>query len=366
MKKKINLFLDTNKFLALYTLPKEELEEIEKELLKAIKEESIVLWLPEQVINEFKRNRERILVERVQKLEKEVGEEMKLEKCKLSLTLADRGEIERIKKIESEIEVKFNELKEAKKKLRDKIAKDVKAKTFLADAFVKKLFDAAKVIKVETEIVRMAKLRFTLGNPPGKEGSFGDAVIWETLLSVMPEKEDLHFVGFDNDFRSKLDKSDFSPFLLEEWEERKNSKLLPFAHLGDFTKEAIPKIKSSNEIKTREEKLEREMEGVLSIHGLNANLEVATLALDTFNAAHKRLMAFTDLNTPAVKYLEHAEIYSPIFTSALNLQAQLTESIVPITTAGIQIADSYDWTKSPLYIAKGLTGNAGNDVLYDT
>ena len=53
----IHLFIDTNRYLALYGFPRDELTEIGK-IVDLIKNKKITLYLPEQVENEFKRNRE--------------------------------------------------------------------------------------------------------------------------------------------------------------------------------------------------------------------------------------------------------------------------------------------------------------------
>ena len=53
MKSMIHLFIDTNRYLALYGFPNEELNEIGK-IIDLIKKDEIVLYLPEQVEKYFK------------------------------------------------------------------------------------------------------------------------------------------------------------------------------------------------------------------------------------------------------------------------------------------------------------------------
>ena len=111
------------------------------------------------------------------------------------------------------------------------------------------------MIPSNKEIVSKAVTRHDLGNPPGKGGSYGDSVIWESLLGKIPEGEDLDFVGSDNHFKSKLDKNDFSPYLKKEWEEKKKSKIIIYEHLGEYTKDKIPEIKTSDNIIEEETKI---------------------------------------------------------------------------------------------------------------
>ncbi|MEQ1761458.1 MAG: PIN domain-containing protein [Vicinamibacterales bacterium] len=53
----LNLFIDTNVFLSFFHLTSEDLEELRK-LSALVKDKRVTLWLPEQVIHEFRRNRE--------------------------------------------------------------------------------------------------------------------------------------------------------------------------------------------------------------------------------------------------------------------------------------------------------------------
>ena len=111
------------------------------------------------------------------------------------------------------------------------------------------------MIPSNKEIVSKGVTRHNLGNPPGKVGSYGDSVIWESLLEKIPEGEDFYFVGSDNHFKSKPDKNDFSPYLKKEWEEKKKSKIIIYERLGEYTKDKIPEIKTSDNIIEEETKI---------------------------------------------------------------------------------------------------------------
>ncbi len=52
----MHVFIDSNIFLSFYHFTKDDLKELKK-LVDSIKNQSITLYLPEQVINETRRNR---------------------------------------------------------------------------------------------------------------------------------------------------------------------------------------------------------------------------------------------------------------------------------------------------------------------
>ncbi len=87
-----------------------------------------------------------------------------------------------------------------------------------------------------------------IGNPPGKEGSLGDAISWEALLKSVPSGEDLYFIADDRDYVSVLDENKFKQFLTEEWMERKQSKIVFYRRLSSFFKDAFPQIKIATEL----------------------------------------------------------------------------------------------------------------------
>lgn len=88
----------------------------------------------------------------------------------------------------------------------------------------------------------------TIGNPPGKNGSFGDAINWETVLENVVDESDIHFVADDKDYYSVLDNNAFNEFLLKEWKDTKSSNLYCYRRLSTFFKEHFPEIKLASEI----------------------------------------------------------------------------------------------------------------------
>ena len=91
------------------------------------------------------------------------------------------------------------------------VKNDAMNKTLQADYVVSQLFWLGTPITTTDEIVEKARLRIEIGNPPGKKGSIGDAINWESLLATLSSDDDLCFVSDDKDFRSRIDDNKFNP-----------------------------------------------------------------------------------------------------------------------------------------------------------
>ena len=85
-------------------------------------------------------------------------------------------------------------------------------------------------------------------NPPGKDGSLGDAINWECLLENVPMGEDLYLVADDKDYYSILDENILKEFLDEEWSYKNKSCITFYRRLSQFFKEHYPDIKLATEL----------------------------------------------------------------------------------------------------------------------
>jgi len=122
-------------------------------------------------------------------------------------------------------------------------------KKLKADIVIEKLFKNAKLIKTTDALINKAKTRFDLGNPPGKDNSYGDALNWESLLTVIDDFDNFFFISDDKDFYSQYDSNLFNSFLLSEWEERMPlTSFKYYKSLSKFFKEKFPEINISTEI----------------------------------------------------------------------------------------------------------------------
>lgn len=203
----MHLFIDTNILLSFYHLTSDDLEELRK-LVVLLKQNKVRLYLTNQVIDEFSRNRESKIADAIKRLKDQ----------KLSLQFPPM----------CKDYPEYNELRELQKgydekhaALLSKLNADIAARNLRADEVIEELFDEAIRLTTDDEVTSRARLRVDVGNPPGKNGSLGDAINWELLLAEVPKKEDLYFVTEDRDYVSALDENLFKDFLLDEWKKKR-------------------------------------------------------------------------------------------------------------------------------------------------
>ncbi len=229
-----NLFIDTNVYLSFYHLSNDDLEEIHK-LAVLIKSEEIKLWVTQQVKDEFYRNREIKIQDAIKKLSDHKIKGVFPQFCK------DYDEYAELK----ELQKTYGTLHS---KLLKSITEDAIEHKFNADDRIKELFKLAEYVETTDEILSEAKFRLAVGNPPGKNGSLGDAINWEAILSEIPIDEDLYFVADDKDYYSVLDENRPKDFLLADWKEFNKSDLFFYRRLSQFFKEHYPEIKLASEL----------------------------------------------------------------------------------------------------------------------
>lgn len=230
----MNLFIDTNIWLSFYHFSSDDLEELRK-IAVLMRAGKLTLFLPEQVVDEFSRNRDGKIADALARFKEE----------KLS------GQFPQICKDYSEYQELTDALKvyrRAKSSLLNKLAEDISSESLKADEVINELFGVSSRKPITEETFARARRRFDLGNPPGKNQSYGDAVNWEILLDTVPDGEDLYFITEDSDFTARTDKERFSPFLAKEWSARKSSTLYFLKSLSAFFADKFPDIKLATEL----------------------------------------------------------------------------------------------------------------------
>ena len=230
----MHVFIDTNILLSFYHLTSDDLEELKK-LAVLLQQESITLYVTEQVTEEFARNRESKIADAIKKLKEQHLNLQFPQLCK------DFPEYEELRKLQQTYD-------KAHSQLLGKVQAAVHAKALKADSAVADLFAAANKVPTTPEAVAMARFRMEVGNPPGKNGSLGDALNWELLLSAVPAGEDILFVSEDRDFVSLLDESKFKDFLAGEWSNKKGGQVRFYKRLSSFFKDKFPQIKLASEL----------------------------------------------------------------------------------------------------------------------
>lgn len=226
--------IDTNIYLEFYHFSKDDLEELKK-LTTAVNEREIRLFFNEQIRDEIARNRERVIANAV----------------KVVRTAKPAGGFPRVLRNYDE----FDDLDAARndyitrlEALIEKASADAKNLDLPADTLILDLMRSVEILPVGQQILEAARVRYDRGNPPGKSGSYGDAIVWESLLESHPEGEDLHLVTNDQDYISPLDSTELHQFLLRDWRERMRSDVVLHSSLTDFFATHYPGIKLSAEL----------------------------------------------------------------------------------------------------------------------
>ncbi len=229
----VNIFIDTNIFLNIYHFSGDDLEELDK-LAVLLRNGKATLFLPDQAKDEFYRNRDNKIADALKEFKKE-----KLDRQFPQMT----KQYDEYKKMRDAIKL----FEENKQTILEKLKIDISSNNLKADKIVKELFITANVIPTTDEIIQKAKIRFDLGRPPGKNKSYGDAINWEALLTTTIIEEELFFITNDGDYLSEVDNNNFNPYLLNEWQQEKYSKLTLFKNLTGFFHDKFPEIKLVDE-----------------------------------------------------------------------------------------------------------------------
>ena len=230
----MNLFIDTNILLSFFHFTSEDLEELNK-LIVAITRKKINLFVTDQVITEFKRNRENKLNNALSDFKQKRINIRYPRFCK------EYSEYDNMRQIEKE----FNKYHS---QMLDKIDRDIKSNSLKADQIIKYIFEKAIIIQADENIINKSQIRSRIGNPPGKKNSLGDAINWELLLEHLPEEEDIYLISDDTDFKSVIDENCIKEFLANEWEKTKSSKIHFYRRISSFFNEHYPEIKLASEL----------------------------------------------------------------------------------------------------------------------
>ena len=184
---------------------------------------------------EFRRNRESKISEAVKRLKDQHLNLQFPQVCK------DYPEYQQLRDLQKQYDT-------AHSTLLTKLQGDVDASKLKADEAIAELFTASTMLDTTPEIVALARLRADVGNPPGKNGSLGDAINWEILLANIPAGTALFFVTEDRDYASMLDESKFKDFLQQEWHKNKGTHVNFYKRLSSFFKDKFPNIKLASEL----------------------------------------------------------------------------------------------------------------------
>jgi hypothetical protein len=229
----MDLFLDTNTLLSFYHYSSDDLEELRK-LAVLVRQREVELYIPSQVVREFRRNREAKIADALKQLREQ---KISFPFPQMSKDYPEHDELRRLQR----------EYGESHRRLLENLERDIRDGALKADIVVDELLGLAAVIDCNNRIVSAAKDRFELGDPPGKRDSLGDAINWEALLEGLPDGTDLYFISGDRDFASPVDPDRFSDFLSQEWRRRKNGDIHFYKRLSNFLKDHYAQINLETE-----------------------------------------------------------------------------------------------------------------------
>lgn len=219
----MHAFIDTNILLTFFHFTDEELDGLNN-VFASHEHGAATVHLTDQVKDEFRRNREMKIKDALKRFK-----EIKFT-AQLPSFMKAYDEYSHIKMLANELQAKRTTIL---KKADDDIAKQ----ELVADKLILEIFNKSKLIKTSDEIYEAAHRRVTIGNPPGKNRSIGDAINWLILLNTVPDGEGVHIISADGDFYSPLDDERVHPFLKEEWREEKNSDVYVYRTLSAFLSE---------------------------------------------------------------------------------------------------------------------------------
>lgn len=222
----INLFIDANILLNFYRLSDTLLDKIEH-MYELSRSRHIKLFLGGVIVDEFKRNREKVIRKTFDKYLSSPDQITPSVLCNEYSEIHEIGEC-------------LTTLYQLLSNLTGKIQNDITKQNLKADRITNKLFTINKISSVTKKILDKARLRSSLGNPPGKRYMHGDTINWEYLLEKIPNKEDLYIISNDSDFKSYININNFSHYLEEEWTNNKNSKIFFYTSISLFLKDKFP------------------------------------------------------------------------------------------------------------------------------
>jgi hypothetical protein len=215
------IFIDTNIYLDFYRIRKSD---ISLKYLEEIESLADRLILTSQVEMEFKKNRQKVILESIN----EVG---KISAGNLSVPaiLFDAKPVEMIKKAQKGITTQQKKIKERIDKiLANPITQDKVFQTFQRIFRTESQFNLSRENKERFGVRKLALKRFGLGYPPRKkeDNSIGDSINWEWIIHCAKHcDKDIIIVTRDGDYGVNYDdKSFLNDWLQIEFKERISQK----------------------------------------------------------------------------------------------------------------------------------------------
>ena len=230
----LHVFIDTNIFLSLYAYTDDNIEELNK-VVKLIQGKEVKLYVTNIVNQEFYRNRDRKLVDSLGNLEKFTTS------LSIPRFMEHHPESKEVRQLLKEVSSK-------RAILIEKARAEIINQTLAADLLFIELRSSGPLALISEEDVEDARKRMERGNPPGKDGSLGDRLNWEHLISKVPDQTDIHVISRDKDFASPMGAEVPNSFLFNEWKTVKKARMFLYDGIKSFVKSHFPDIKLASDI----------------------------------------------------------------------------------------------------------------------
>lgn len=260
----MRVIIDTNIYLNFYQLSDQSLVLLDS-LIEIIKDKKISLILPQQIRDEFLRNTNKV----TNKVQSEMKSALRSTDFSIPAFLIS---YKRVKELRS-LSKKSNKILKEILLEYEKRTVNPKSKINLK---INQVFKLATPAKDSKDILDKAYYRTLRGNPPRKGNkSFGDAIIWETVLEMYSD-EDLIIISNDGDFEDETKKIKIHSFLLKEFKEKNGKNIEVYRNLADLIKR-FGKRKVAKEVIEEEAQLNR----LFSIAPITTNWGESSLTIQS-------------------------------------------------------------------------------------
>lgn len=258
----MKVIIDTNILLNFYRLDGKQSMEMLDKLIELINSGKIELIIPWQIELEFLRNKnsDQIYGDHVINFEKKLTIDLQIPQVLKTSALA--------KQLKSSVK----RLTDIRKKIVKEYESRVSKPNSKINQKIKKLFQLATRIREDDVVLQRAHYRTLRGSPPRKGNeSFGDAIIWETIL-INCTTDDCVIISSDGDFASRLVSSqgDIHEILEREWTEHSSHSIELYTTLGKFINDNLP----SNEKPIPNASIEQEKEFSSTSYAGGASLPI--------------------------------------------------------------------------------------------
>lgn len=210
-----HIFIDTNVFLSYYRDSAGNTEEFARVLSKfSENSENYKVYVNNYLKDEILRNRASVLSQK----KEEFSKNFSLPKSFPSIFRL----LENFNQFEKDTITSEKSFQKLIKEYMEKANQNL----FEQDRFIESFFSIYTPNPITNAHKGNARERLDFGYPPGKKGSYGDALNWSYLLTEVPQDSNLYVVSKDNDFSNPLNKSEINPYLAQEWKRVKNGDII--------------------------------------------------------------------------------------------------------------------------------------------